>query len=233
VTPAAFPLHLHLPGMNFLSQILRIVVMDLVLSGDNAVVIGLAAHSLEPRQRRQAILLGGGAACALRIALTAIAAFLLQLRGLQAIGGLLLLWIAVKLLKQEEESQEGLKSPATMKGAIATILVADFIMSVDNVLAVAAASEGHFGLLVFGLILSMGILMFLGNLVADLVNRLWWLVYVGSGVIAWTGGAMFLVDPLVRARVSLDGLHRHVVCAVITAATLFLAHWLHRRSEEA
>jgi YjbE family integral membrane protein len=219
--------------MNFLSQILRIVVMDLVLSGDNAVVIGLAAHSLEPRQRRQAILLGGGAACGLRISLTAIAALLLQLRGLQAIGGLLLLWIAIKLLKQEEESHEGLKSPATMKGAIATILVADFIMSVDNVLAVAAASEGHFGLLVFGLILSMGILMFLGNLVADLVNRLWWLVYVGSGVIAWTGAAMFLVDPLVRTRLSLDGLHRHFTSAVITAVILFLAHWLHRRKEDA
>jgi YjbE family integral membrane protein len=230
--PAALPLHLQLPGMNFLSQILRIVVVDLVLSGDNAVVIGLAAHSLEPRQRKQAILLGGGAACVLRIALTAIAAFLLQLRGLQAAGGLLLLWIAVKLLKQEEESHEGLKSATTMKGAIATILVADFIMSLDNVLAVAGASEGNLGLLVFGLILSMGILMFLGSLVADLVNRLWWLAYVGSGVIAWTGAAMFLVDPLVRTRISIDGLHRHVICAVITAVTLLLAHRLHRPHEE-
>src|SRR6187200_2942431 len=107
-----------------LSQIFRIVVIDLVLSGDNAVVIGMAAHRLEPRQRRLAILLGGGAAIGLRIALTAIAAFLLQLRGLQAAGGLLLLWIAIKLLKQEEESHEGIQSPVTMKGAIATILVA-------------------------------------------------------------------------------------------------------------
>jgi YjbE family integral membrane protein len=219
--------------MNFLSQILRIVVIDLVLSGDNAVVIGLAAHRLEPRQRRQAIILGGGAAIGLRIALTAIAAFLLRLRGLQAAGGLLLLWIAVKLLKQEEESHEGLKSAATMKGAIATILVADFIMSLDNVLAVAGASEGNLGMLIFALLLSMGILMFLGSLVATLVNRLWWLAYVGSGVIAWTGAAMLFEDPLVHTRISLDGLLLYLVCAAITVATLLLAHRLHRRNEEA
>jgi YjbE family integral membrane protein len=217
--------------MNFLSQILRIVVIDLVLSGDNAVVIGLAAHSLEPRQRRQAILLGGGAAIVLRIGLTAIAAFLLQLRGLQAAGGLLLIWIAVKLLKQEEESHEGLKSAATMKGAIVTILLADFIMSLDNVLAVAGASEGHLGLLVFALLLSMGILMFLGSLVADLVTRLWWLAYVGSGVIAWTGAAMLFEDPLVHTRIAIDGLLRYLICATITVATLLLAHQLHRRNE--
>lgn len=219
--------------MNFLSQILRIVIMDLVLSGDNAVVIGLAAHSLEPKQRRQAILLGGAAAVGLRIALTAVAAFLLQLRGLQAAGGILLIWIAIKLLKQEEESHAGLKSAATMRGAIVTILLADFMMSLDNVLAVASASEGNIGLLVFGLLLSMGILMFMGSLVADLVNRFWWLVYIGSGVIAWTGALMFFEDPLVHTRFPVGKVFLHLISAGITGATLFLAHWLHRRNEEA
>lgn len=219
--------------MNLLSQILRIIIIDLVLSGDNAVVIGMAAHRLEPRQRRTAILLGGGAAILLRIGLTAIAAFLLKLRGLQAAGGLLLLWIAIKLLKQEEESHEGLKSAATMSGAISTILLADFIMSLDNVLGVAAASEGHVGLLMFGLLFSMGILMFLGSLVADLINRLWWLAYVGSGVIAWTGAAMLFEDPFVRARLSIDGLARYLICGMIMILTLGVAHWLHRRRETA
>jgi YjbE family integral membrane protein len=219
--------------VNFLWQILRIIIIDLVLSGDNAVVIGMAAHRLEPRQRRTAILLGGAAAILLRIALTAIAAFLLQLRGLQAAGGLLLLWIAIKLLKQEEESHEGLKSAATMSGAIATILLADFIMSLDNVLGVAGASEGHMGLLMFGLLFSMGILMFLGSLVADLINRLWWLAYVGSGVIAWTGAAMLFEDPLVRARFLIEGLPRYLICAIVMLATLGLAHWLHHRRETA
>jgi len=220
-------------GVNFLFQILRIVLFDLVLSGDNVVVIGMAAHRLEPQQRKKAILVGGGAAIVLRILLTAIAAFLLQLRGLQAVGGFLLLWIAIKLLKQEEESHEGLKSAVTMSGAIATILLADFIMSVDNVLAVAGASEGHLGLLVFGLLFSMGILMFLGGLVAELINRLWWLAYVGSGVIAWTGSAMVFEDPLIHSRLSIGGLARYLICGVIMLATLGVAHWLHRRRETA
>lgn len=219
--------------MTFLSQILRIIIIDLVLSGDNAVVIGMAAHRLEPRQRKTAILLGGGAAIVLRVLLTAVAAFLLQLRGLQAVGGILLLWIAVKLLKQEEESHEGLKSAATMSGAIATILLADFIMSLDNVLGVAGASEGHMGLLIFGLLFSMGILMFLGSLVADLINRLWWLAYVGSGVIAWTGSAMLFEDPFIRERYSIEGLARYLICAVIMVLTLGIAHWLRRRQETA
>ena len=217
--------------MNFLSQILRIVIIDLVLSGDNAVVIGMAAHRLEPRQRKFAILFGGGAAIGLRIALTAIAAFLLRLQGLQATGGLLLLWIAIKLLKQEEESHEGIKSAATLGGAIATILVADFIMSLDNVLGVAGASEGNISLLLFGLILSMTILMFLGSVVAELVNRLWWLAYVGSGVIAWTGSAMIFEDPLVHTRISVDGIVRYFICGLIMTATLLLAHLIRRHRE--
>jgi len=217
--------------MGFLSQVLRIVIIDLVLSGDNAVVIGMAAHRLEPRQRKLAIVLGGGAAIVLRILLTAIAAFLLKVRGLQLAGGLLLLWIAVKLLKQEEESQEGLKAAATMTGAIATILLADFIMSLDNVIGVAGASEGNVGLLIFGLVLSMGILMFMGSLVAELINRLWWLAYVGAGVIAWTGSAMLFEDPIVHSRMALEGLPLHLTCASIMLVTLLPAHYMHRRRE--
>lgn len=219
--------------MSFLSQILRIVVIDLVLSGDNAVVIGMAAHRLEPRQRKAAIVIGGGSAIALRILLTAVAAFILRLQGLHLIGGLLLIWIAVKLLKQEEESHEGLKSAATMRGAIVTILAADFIMSLDNVLGVAGASEGNVGLLIFGLALSMGILMFMGSLVARLINRLWWLAYVGSVVIAWTGAAMVLEDPIIQNRFAINTLFYYIVCILTAVITLLVAHWLHRDREEA
>ena len=219
--------------MNFLSQILRIVIIDLVLSGDNAVVIGMAAHRLEPRQRKTAIIVGGGAAIVLRIALTAIAAFILRLPGLHLVGGILLIWIAIKLLKQEEESHEGLKTAATMRGAILTILAADFIMSLDNVLGVAGASEGNVGLLIFGLVLSMGILMFMGSLVAGLINKLWWLAYVGSAVIAWTGAAMVFEDPLIHTRFPIGAAVRYLICLVITGLTLLLAHSLHRRQEDA
>jgi len=219
--------------VNFLWQVLRIIVIDLVLSGDNAVVIGMAAHRLPTRQRRVAILIGGGGAIVLRIFLTAVASLLLTVRGLQLVGGLLLLWIGCKLLKQEEESHEGVKASASMAGAISTILLADFIMSLDNVIGVAGASEGNVGLLMFGLVVSMAVLMFMGNLVADLINKAWWLAYVGSGVIAWTGAAMIFEDATVHQRISIDGWLLHATTAGIAIATLLFAHWLHRSPGQA
>ena len=218
--------------MVFLWQVLRIVIIDLVLSGDNAVVIGMAAHRLEPRQRRTAILIGGGAAIVLRISLTAIAALLLRLQGLRLLGGLLLLWIGWKLLRQEEEQHEGVKAAASMSGAITTILVADFIMSLDNVLGVAGASEGNLALLIFGLIFSMAILMFMGNLVAELINKAWWLAYIGSGVIAWTGAAMVFEDPFVHSRIPVEGLPLHFISAAVAIATLGIGHLLRAKTSD-
>jgi YjbE family integral membrane protein len=217
--------------MQFLSQIVRIVLIDLALSGDNAIVIGMAAHRLPPRQRRIAIVTGGAAAIVLRIALTAVAALLLRVKGLHLVGGLLLIWIGFRLLEVEEETHEGVKVAATMSGAIATILVADFIMSLDNVLGVAGASEGDVRLLIFGLAFSMVILMFMGNLVAELMNRLWWLAYVGSGVIAWTGAVMIFEDAVVRRYVVLEGLPLHALTLAITGATLWAAHRWHRTAD--
>jgi YjbE family integral membrane protein len=215
--------------MHFLASLIRIIIIDLALSGDNAVVIGMAAHRLPPKQRKTAILIGGAAAIGLRIILTIIAAFLLLVPGLELVGGLLLIWIGFRLLEQEEESHEGIKVAATMKEAITTILIADFIMSTDNVLGVAGASEGNIGLLFFGLALSMAILMFMGNLVADLLNRFWWLAYVGSGVIAWTGTVMVIKDPLIgRYLPVLLRLNVYVYAVAVTIATLAAAHWYHR-----
>jgi len=215
--------------MHFLTSLIRIIVIDLALSGDNAVVIGMAAHRLPPKQRRTAILIGGAAAIGLRVTLTIIAAFLLLVPGLELVGGLLLIWIGFRLLEQEEESHEGVKVASTMREAIITILVADFIMSLDNVLGVAGASEGNVGLLLFGLILSMAILMFMGNLVAELLNRFWWLAYLGSGVIAWTGTLMVIKDPLIaRYLPFLLRVNVYVYAVAVTIATLAAAHWYHR-----
>jgi YjbE family integral membrane protein len=215
--------------MHFLSSILKIVIIDLVLSGDNAVVIGMAAHRLEPSQRKKAILIGGGAAIILRITLTAVAALLLRLSGLQIVGGLLLVWIGFKLLNEEEKAHDNLKVATSMKDAILTILIADFVMSLDNVLGVAGASEGNLGLLLFGLILSMAVLMFMGSLVAKLINRFWWLAYVGSAVIAWTGAAMIFEDRLLLERIDLGRPVEYTVAAAITIATLLFAHWFRHR----
>jgi YjbE family integral membrane protein len=215
--------------MLFLYSVVRIILIDLVLSGDNAVVIGMAAHRLPLPQRKQAILIGGGAAIVLRIVLTAIAALLLKIPGLQLVGGLLLIWIAFKLLKEEEESHEGVKAAASMREAILTILIADFVMSTDNVLGVAGASHGDVGLLLFGLVFSMIILMWFGSMVANLINRFFWLSYVGASVIAWTGTLMVFEDPIVVSRA--PWLNRSITygsAAVITVAVIAFAHWFHR-----
>jgi YjbE family integral membrane protein len=215
--------------MHFLYSFARIILIDLALSGDNAVVIGMAAHRLPARQRRQAILIGGAGAIVLRIALTAVAALLLRTPILQLAGGLLLIWIGFKLLKEEEESHEGLKAPTSMREAILTILLADLVMSADNVVAVAAASEGHIALLLFGLIFSMVILMWMGNIVADWLNRFFWLSYVGAVVIAWTGALMIFKDPYVLERAAwASGSVAHVCAAVIAVGVTAFAHWFHR-----
>lgn len=217
---------------DFWSGVLKIIVIDLVLSGDNAIVIGMAAHRLEPKQRKFAILFGGATAIVLRILLTLVAAYLLQIPVLQLAGGVLLIWIAFKLLKSDEESHEGVKVAASMREAITTILIADFVMSLDNVLSVAAASHGSYGLLMFGLLLSMAILMFMGNLVANLINKIWWLSYVGAAVIAWTGVEMVFSD---RWYVDNFGtpaaLIRYGIALGVTLGTLALAHWFHRVRE--
>jgi YjbE family integral membrane protein len=207
-------------------RILQIILIDLVLSGDNAVVIGMAAHPLPMRQRRIAILVGGGAALLLRVGLTAIAALLLGLPALKAIGGILLLWIAFRLL--QPEGDPAAKEASSMRGAITTILLADFVMSLDNVLGVAAASDGDIPLLVFGLVVSMAIVMFGGSLMAGLIDRLWWLAYAGALVIAWTGADMVQDDDLLLQIGSFPPLVRPVVSAVVSLVVVAVAWWIHR-----
>jgi YjbE family integral membrane protein len=187
-----------------------IVLVDLVLSGDNALVIGAAAASLPRKQRYTAILTGGIGAIVLRITFTLVAALLLRLPLLQAIGGILLLAIAIKLLldrerdlregghaaKAETETQANGKSGAQrgFVSALLTIMVADVTMSLDNVLAVAALASEHIPLLIGGLLLSILILMVGSALVAELINRLPWLLDVAALVLGWTASNMILHD---------------------------------------
>lgn len=215
--------------MELISGLLNIVVINLLLSGDNAVVIGMAAHRLEPRQRRQAILIGGIAAIALRIVLTVVAALLLEVPVLRLIGGGLLVWIAFNLLDQEGDGAGEVKHARTLRGAVVTILIADLIMSTDNVLGVAAASHGDMGLLAFGLVSSMVILMFLGGLIAAVIDRFWWLAYLGSAVIAWTGASLALEDTALDHLTGPIGQPvAWVIAAAVTLGTLAFAHWFHR-----
>ena len=139
-----------LQDVNFWIGLMKIIWINIILSGDNAVVIALAARSLPPHQQKKAILFGSGAAVVLRIALTVVAAHLLQLSFLQVVGGLLLLWIGVQLLSEEEEEEGEAKTSGGMMAAVRTILIADLVMSLDNVIAVAAAAKGNDLLLAAG-----------------------------------------------------------------------------------
>ncbi len=192
----------------FLGAVGGIVLVDLVLSGDNALVIGAAAAGLPSRQRWLAILLGGGGAVILRIAFAFLATLLLRLPLLQAIGGIVLLFIAIKLLADRNEKQhpeqtkevsgdthsKGILSTQGFTGAMLTILVADVTMSLDNVLAVGALAHGNLLVLAAGILLSIVLLLVGSALVASLIGRLPWLLDVAALVLAWTGAKMILDD---------------------------------------
>lgn len=184
--------------METVTAVLSIVVIDLVLAGDNAIIIGMAAHRLPARQRRMAILLGTVGAVVLRVSFAAIAALLLTIPLLQATGGLLLIWIAIKLMGQETDCSESSHGEAKcLTDAIRIIILADAVMSLDNILAVAGASHGDIRLLAFGLALSIPIVMFGASLVASMLNKHRWLIYIGVGVLVWTSAKMVLGDGVV------------------------------------
>jgi YjbE family integral membrane protein len=185
-----------------LIALFNIIVIDLTLSGDNAVVIGMAVRKLPPRQKRVAILAGGGLAIVLRIGLTAVATFLLAVPLLRAVGGLVLLWITYHLLAGDDGAghQNGVRTDSGLWDAMRTIIIADITMSTDNVLAVGAAAHGDIPLLIFGLTLSMAILVMGGTIVSVLMNKVGWLVYVGAGVLVVLAGEMIAGDPWLLER---------------------------------
>ena len=173
-----------------------IIWVNIILSGDNAVVIALAARSLPAHQQRQAVIWGAGAAVVLRIVLTIVAVELLKLPYLKLIGGVLLFWIAVKLLVPEEDGDEGVKSSSNMLGAIKTILIADLVMSLDNVIAVAAVAKGSIVLLVLGLVISIPLVVFGATMLMRLMERYPAIITVGAALIGYVAGEMLVTDPV-------------------------------------
>ncbi len=218
--------------MEFLLRFLSITVIDLTLGGDNAVVIGMAVRSLPERQRRLGIFWGAFGAVALRVACTFVAAQLLLIPLLQFGGGILLLWIAWKLLKNPpgSESGEHIKGGSGLLEAVKIIILADFIMSVDNMLAVAAASHGSFFLLLFGLGLSIPIILFCSALVAKMLNKWPWLVIVGAGILGWVAGEMVVGDKLIGTYLAFLGKVGHyAIAALLTAAIVVAGILLEKR----
>jgi YjbE family integral membrane protein len=184
-----------------LAAVFSIIVIDLVLSGDNAVVIGMAARRLSPENRRRAIIYGGAGAVGLRILFTAMAALLLDTPYLQLIGGVLLFWIAWRLLKPGG-GHGHVAEAGTLGEAIRTIVLADVVMSLDNILAVGGAAHGDLSLLLFGLVLSIPILLLGSELVARLLGRYPGLLYLGVLVLIHTALTMIFEDPFVHDRVA-------------------------------
>ncbi|NID15611.1 TerC family protein [Luteibacter yeojuensis] len=182
----------------FFSGLAAIILLDLVLAGDNAIVIALAARNLPPHLQRKAVFWGTFGAIAVRVALTFAVIWLLKLPGLMLVGGLLLLPIAWKLLKPGEHDPE-VSAASGFWSAIRTIVVADALMGLDNVLAIAGAAKGHMGLVVLGLAISVPLVVWGSTLILKLIHRFPIIIYIGAGAIAWTSARMIAHDGLVAA----------------------------------
>ncbi len=176
----------------------QIIWVNILLSGDNAVVIALAARSLPPKQQKQAILIGSGAAIAMRIVLTLVAAQLLQLPWLKLIGAVLLIYIGVTLLLPEDEGEHEGKEAGGMVAAVRTILIADLVMSLDNVIAVAAAAKGDTTLLIIGLAMSIPLVIFGSTLLLKVIERFPVVVWLGAGLLGFIAGEIVVDDPAVK-----------------------------------
>lgn len=176
--------------------LLSIFMINIVLSGDNAVVIALASRKLPPEQQKAAVLAGSAGAIVLRIVLTIAIVLLLRIPLLHAAGALLLTYVAVKLLKEEHSENEG-QSAENLFQAVRIIILADLIMSLDNTLAIAAVSKGDWVMLTVGLAISIPIIIFCAQIILYLIKRLPFIVYIGAGVLGWTAGEMLLEDRFV------------------------------------
>ena len=208
-----------------------IILANVVLSGDNAVVIALAARSLPAEQQKKAIFWGSAAAIVMRIALTLIAVEMLKWPYLKIAGGLLLLYIGVSLLSEDDGGEGGSSEAGGMVSAIRTILVADLVMSLDNVLAVAAAAKGNTPLLIIGLAVSIPLIIFGSTLLLKVMERFPTIITLGAALLGFLAGEMMFTDPAVTARLG-ELSHDVVNAAGAVGAALVVSTglWLQRRA---
>jgi len=209
-----------MPSGGFWIGGLSIVLIDLLLAGDNALVIALAVRSLPPRQRHWGLGLGAALAVALRVALTALAARVLRLEYLQIAGGLFVLWIAWKVLIDASGPPDHVPAARRLWQAVWYVTMADLTMSVDNILAIAGASKGNLGLLIFGLCLSIPFVVFASNLLVKVMNRFPVLIYLGVAILGKVAGDMVLADPVMVRAIHPSETLRYAVEAVLVLALL-------------
>ncbi len=215
----------------WLSALLAIVLIDIVLAGDNAIVIALAARSLPPELRTKAIVWGTVGAIAVRSALTLVVVWLLQVPGLMLAGGLGLIWIAYRLLVPAGEGHAGASPASGFWGAMKTIVVADALMGVDNVLGVAGAANGSFDLVVIGLLISVPIVVWGSSMVLKLIDRFPAITYLGAAVLAFTAAKMIISEPLLDAVFDPHLWARLMLYAALVSGVLGAGRWAVRRRQ--
>ncbi|MBI3902563.1 MAG: TerC family protein [Nitrosomonadales bacterium] len=219
-----------LTSAQFWVDVFTIIVIDILLSGDNAVVIALACRNLPPAQRRKGVLIGMGGAIVLRIVLTFFAVGLLSVPYLRVVGAMLLLWIGVKLIlpEDDEHGEDKIKADANLWGAVKTIIIADSVMSLDNVLGVAGAAHGNAWLLVFGLVVSIPLIAWSSQLVLKLIDRFPVIIYLGGALLGYVAGEMLAGDttlaPVMEALPHAVHWMLPALCAILVVVTgLWLA----------
>jgi YjbE family integral membrane protein len=216
-------------GPEFFAALVGIILADLVLAGDNAVVIALAARNLPPEQRRTAVFFGALMAIVLRATLTIAAVFLLRgdLPGVMLVGGCALLWIGFRLAIEEEDDHKGFDKATTMRAAITTILIADVVMSIDNVLAVAAFAKDDIWLVVIGLLISIPIVMGGATILLRIIDRYPVIIWIGATLILYVGFELILNDPLTHDLLPsfMDPTWTHRLVGIVGAVVLASFAW--------
>lgn len=221
---------MELISLDFLTSLLLIVGIDLILAGDNAIVIALAAARLQAHQRKRAILYGTLGAVVIRALATLAVVWLLKIPGLHLVGGLLLVWIAYSLLKDHQEDKK-VEAKASLGAAIGTIVMADALMGLDNVLAIGGAASGNYLLVILGLLISIPLVMGGSTLFLKLVDRYAWITYAGSGILAFTAGKMIFSEHFVEDGIAGIEWIKWLIIAVIIIGVLFFG-WKKQRAHK-
>lgn len=204
--------------LTFIYGMFSLAMINLLLSGDNAIVIGLASRGVPEAQQKKVIFWGTFGAIFLRVVLTLVVVWLLKIPGLLAVGGLLLIWIAYQLMVDNEESE--VKDNDSFWAAIRTIIIADLVMSMDNVLAIAGAAHGNYILVILGLVISVPIIIWGSTLVLNWINRFPIIIYFGSGFLAWTAAKMIVDEPVIETFFSHNPALKWLLEIVIVFGTL-------------
>jgi YjbE family integral membrane protein len=221
--------------------IIQIIIIDILLGGDNAVIIALACRNLSPKHRRQGIIWGAAGAIILRVILITVAVALLNVPFLKLVGGLLLLWIGVKLIAPPGEEGDGhgkIEASDRLVSAIKTIIVADFVMSLDNVIAIAGAAEQadpsqRTGLIIFGLLVSVPFIVFGSQIILKLLDRYPIIILLGGALLGWIAGGLMVTDPVAKPFVPQTDLVRYVASGLGAAVVVAIAKMYERRRRSA